>query len=564
MTAAYLLDIERRVESRAARAARTVWPSGKYRERPVAFFREVLDRPPWSEQEKMIAAAAVEDARISVVSGHKTGKTLAEAGLALYFFASFSPVRVFLFAPKIEHIEKIALWKEIRALYSNSGRCPSCRAQEHAACNHEIGLWGCEPVDPCPYCSPLGPLEWWNEDSTTGLRSADGRREILAYTARDVDALGGLSGPKMIFIFDEAGGIKSSFYEAMKGNSAGGVAWIMAGNPLHTYGEQYDAHHSKRALYTHVQEISSRTSPNVVAGAKIIPGLATREWIELREEDWGKDSSTFLIRVEGKYPKYEPGQLLRADQVAASVERWNTAAFAGRLQIGVDVAFTGDDAAIAPRRGYKILEVRAFTGTNPDALADEVADTARMLREPHEQKPLVTYDAQGKTGRELGASLRRHEEELEIVPVYGNGKPKDQRRYLMRRDEIAHAFAAWVKRGGALPPDAKLEGEIARLVAAPVSKTDQRAKTPTNEETKKILGRSPDRRNACELACTDAIAELELAKAHRERTPAARGDRSPPSDEPMADANPYGAADAGLRRAYGAADNAARRGWGES
>lgn len=540
-----------RVERRRAQASRITWPDGRYRTDPVSFFRDVLDRELWDEQARWVQAAAVDDARVSVVSGHKTGKTLGEAGLALLFWGSYSPIRVFLFAPKIEHIEKVALWKEIRALYQNSGRCKACRAKEHAACSHELGLWNCEPQEPCAWCSPLGPLDWWNEDPTTGLRSADGRREILAYTARDVDALGGLSGPKMVFIFDEAGGVKQAFFEAMHGNAAGGVTWIMAGNPLHTSGEQYDAHHTKKHLYTHVQEISSESTPNVKLGIKVIPGLATREWCELRKADWGADSSAWMIRGLGKFPRYEPGQLLRIDEIAASNERWNNTPFKGRLQIGVDVAFTGDDAAIAPRRGYKISEIKAFTGTTPSALADEVAHVARSLRERHEQKPIVTYDAQGKTGRDFGAELRRYEDELEIVPCYGSGRPKDPRRYYMRRDELAHGFAWWVKRGGALPPDAKLEGEIARTVAAPVSKTDGRARVPANEDIKKILGRSPDRRNACELACTDPHDELQLAKQHGERSPAARAVRSPPDAAEGPPPSPYGAADAGLARAWG-------------
>lgn len=561
---AYLRDLERRVESRAARAARIAWPSPQYQREPVSFAREVLDRElvirfhekgrevVWDEQARFVDACAVPDARVSWVSGHKNGKTSSEAIVALWAWASFPRVRVFLFAPKVEHIEKIGLWKEIRQLYQNSGRCSACRAKEHASCSHATGLWACQTVDPCPWCSPLGDAGAWNEDPTGGLQSVDGRREILAYTAQNVDALGGLSGSKMFFIFEEAGGIKPVFYEAMKGNSAGGVTWILCGNPLHTTGEQYDAHHAKRGLYTHVQETDSEQGPNVRAGLKLVPGLATREWVETCANDWGRESSAFQIRVGGKYPKYEAGQLLRVDEIAASNELWSTMSFKGRLQIGVDVAFTRDDAAIAPRRGYKILEVRAFTGTDPDALADEVAHTARSLREPHEQKPLVTYDAQGKTGSDFGASLRRYEDEIEIVPVYGNGHPRDPRRYYMRRDELAHQFAYWVKRGGALPPDAKLEGELLRTVARPVGQRDQRAKVPTNEEIKKILGRSPDRRNACELACTDPHDELQLAKQHGQTSPAARADRSPPAaGEGMTPAGPYGAADAGLRRAWG-------------
>lgn len=550
---AYLADLERRVVSRAAKASRTAWPSPKYEDDPVAFAREVVDTDPWPEQERWMAACAVPDAHVSVVSGNKTGKSRGEAAIALWAWATFDPVRVFLFAPKIEHIEKIALWPETRALFRNSGRCKACRAREHVACDHTEGVWRCKPQDPCPWCSPLGPVEMWNEDPTIGLRSPDGRREILAYTARDLDAMGGISGPKLFFLFDESGGIKSPFFEAMKGNSAGGVTWIMTGNPLHTVGEQYDAHHGKRKLYSHVQEISALDTPNVKAGKKIIPGLATRDWVARCAEDWGVDSSLYMIRVLGQYPRYEPGQLLRVDQVEKAFAMWKHAPFTGRLQIGVDVAFRCDDAAIAPRRGYRISEVRAFTNTDADSLADEVAHVARDLREPHEQRPVVTFDAQGATGADFGRSIRRYESELEIIPVYGNGRPRDPRRYYQRRDEIAHQFAAWVKRGGALPYDPKLEGELMRLVAKPYSATDQRAKTLTNLETKALLGRSPDRRDACMFACTDPTDELELAKAHANTLPSDRADRSPPVDQhgPETEASPYGAADAGMRQAWG-------------
>jgi phage terminase large subunit len=547
---AVLADLERRVESRAARAARRVWPSSEYASSPVRFAREVLDRELWDEQAEWVEACARPDARVSVVSGHKTGKSLGEAVVALWAWSTFDPIRVFLFAPKIEHIEKVALWKEIRFLYQNSGRCAACRAREHTACSHVNGIWLCRPVEPCAWCSPIGDAALWNEDSTTGLQSPDGRREILAYTARDVDALGGISGRNMVFVFDEAGGVKAQFFEAMKGNAAGGVRWVMAGNPLHTTGEQYDAHHGKRSLYSHVQEIDSQRTPNVIEGRKVVPGLATREWVEQRAVDWGRDSSAFDIRVRGRFPKYEAGQLLRIDEIAASNQRWYTEHFRGRLQLGVDVAFTGDEAAVAPRRGYKISELRIFRDTSPDALAREVAALAGDLKEPHEQKPIVIYDAQGKTGRDFGAAIRAYSDELELIPVYGNGKPHDQRRYLMRRDELAHELAAWVKRGGALPPDAKLEGEIGRTVAKPVSKTDQRAKVPSNEEIKAFLGRSPDRRNACELACADARAEAPAAQEQTNRRRAGIGQVVDAGDDGLPP-DVYGAADAGLRRAWG-------------
>ena len=163
---------------RTARAAssRRAWPSDAYEHDVVVFARDVLDRELWDDQARWVQACAVPDARVSVVSGHKTGKTLGESSVALWAWATFDPVRVFLFAPKIEHIEKVALWKEIRNLYLNSGRCPACRAKEHARCSHAEGEWRCRSVEPCDWCSPIGDPAWWSDDPTKGLRSPDGRR----------------------------------------------------------------------------------------------------------------------------------------------------------------------------------------------------------------------------------------------------------------------------------------------------------------------------------------------------------------------------------------------------
>lgn len=585
-----LADIERRVESRAAQASRITWPSQVYQTNPVGFARDVLDRELWTDgsghdQVGFVQACAVPDGRVSVVGGHKNGKTTGEAVVALWAFASFKRVRVFLFAPKIEHIEKVQLWKEIKDLYRNSGRCKKCRQREHEACDHRRGIWECDPVEPCAWCSPLGESDAIGDDPTKGLRSPDGRREIMAYTSRSIDALGGLSGAKIFMIYEEAGGIAQSFFDAMKGNEAGGVTRILTGNPLHTSGELYDSHHSKRAQYTHVASISAKQSPNVRARAKVIPGLATQEWIEERAQDWGRDSTIFRARVLGEFPKYEPGQLLRMDEIVASNARWEAARFEGRLQIGVDVAFTGDDASVAIRRGIKIDSITDFSGIDADGLAVHVAGIARDHRRPHERPPLVVYDAQGKAGADFSRAIRQFDHELEIVAIWGNAKPRDERRYLMRRDELAHGFAAWCKRGGALPPNTKLEGEIGQTIARPVNrdKHDFRARIPSNDELRAVLGRSPDRRNACELACADVADGDGLGSAaHRPEDRPAPGSvpqaapipgeperrlhvvagQAFPADHPKraflnaiqndpSYDDPWGAADAGLRAMWG-------------
>lgn len=504
--AATIQYAEERLHIVAAAETRVQWPALQYANDPIKFCREQLDFIPWEHptpnvsQADAIRAACKPDARVSHVSCHKAGKSRELAAIALFKWSTRRRIRVFMLAPKIEHIEKIALWPELKQLYLNSGRCVECRKIEHRDCNHARGVWECEPQPPCAYCSPIGPPELWNDDPTCGLISPDGRREIKAWTATSIDALGGISGPELQFILDEAGGIKGKVIEAMHGNSAGGASWLMAGNPLHNEGAQYDAHHSQKSEWTTI-ETSAEHSPNVRAGEKVTPGLATREWMEQMARLWGKDSPLYQIRVLGQYPKYAKGQIIRVDEIAAGEERWSKTEFRGRLQIGVDVGFTGDDATIAPRRGYKINTIDVVNDTTPDDLAFKVATIARDLRLPHEQKPIVAYDAEGKAGVDFGEAIRRFEDELEIYAIRSGGPAKDQRSYGDKRTELAFGVRGFLRRGGAIPTDDKLAGEMTWMITRPRSKDDERPVLPSNDEFRKAKGRSPNHFDAVKFAC---------------------------------------------------------------
>src|SRR5262245_40475078 len=315
-------------------------------------------------------------------------------------------------APKIEHIE-IVLWPEIRRLYLAAGRCAECRAK----------ITECAPaVEPCAFCSPLGAPSWIGVDPTKGLHAPDGR-EVFAYTSRKPDAIGGISGPEMLFVFDEASGIDDAVFEAMKGNEAGGVRKLLLGNPLRTTGEFFDSHHRGKRFYTYTARISSEDTPNAISGEKLVPGLATLEWCEKRAEEWGRDSVVYAVRVKGEFPRYEEGQLVPVDVLEEAEKRWETTPAVGRLQLGVDVAFTADDASIASRRGQKILEIVSLQGLDEDALAAHVVGAARAHRRAHEPKPLVLYDANGP-GVRLGKALRQYADEIEIVGINGTMRPR--------------------------------------------------------------------------------------------------------------------------------------------
>ena len=484
-----------RVRLERVRAARRVYPCSELAESPSGFAREVLGFEPWVQQETWMDAVARPDASVSVVSGHKTGKSVGAASTALWFWGTRRRARVVLMAPKIEHVKKV-IWPEVQRLYRLGGYCPSCRARAAETP---------EAISPCSACSPLGDPSWIGDDAGIGLRSPDGR-EIFAYASRKIDAVGGLSGPEMLFIFDEASGIDEGVFEAMRGNSAGGARWVLIGNGIRTVGEFYESHHQKKRFYTFTLSIPSTDTPNAIQGDRAIPGLATREWCEQRAEEWGKDSQLYAVRVLGQFPRYEEGQLISIDALEAAEKRWHEREdkpAAGRLVLGVDVGFTGDDAAIAARRGTRILELLSLRGIDEESLAANVASCARAHRGEREAKPVVQYDSNGP-GARLGKSLRQYSEELDAVPVNGTNKPRKPREFFQLRDEMAASFAAWVKLDGELPEDLKLEGEI--LATRATDGGGGRARVLSNEWIKKLIGRSPDRRNACELATWNTLA----------------------------------------------------------
>jgi phage terminase large subunit len=499
----WLADLEARATARKAKGVRREWPCPEYQSDPVRFCSEILNFEPWDKQADIMRALVPPDARVSVASGHKVGKSALASGLAHWFSSSFHEARVVLMAPKAEHT-RLVIWREVTKFYKRSGLCKACR---------EIEARNKKTPKPCAFCSPLGDPDLLSVEPHRGLRYPDGR-EVFGYTARDKDAIGGLSGENLLFIFDEASGIDDDVFEGMKGNGAGGARALLIGNPLRTTGEFYESRHAKKKLYV-TFVISSEETPNAKTGTIVIPALATRKYCDDMAEEYGRDSVLYGVRVQGKDPKYEEGQLVHVDVLDAAVERWNSARAEGRLQIGVDVGFTGDEAAIACRRGLKIFELTAHSELgDEDTLAAHVMSAVHAHVGEREPKPLVVYDSNGP-GAKLGRALRVYADEIDVFGVSGIYKPRHPKEFFQLRDEVACHFASWLKTG-AIPKDGKLEGEIMRTKA--FDGGAGRKKVITNEAIKKILGRSPDRRNACELAVWPARA-AEVVEVHDEPEP---------------------------------------------
>ena len=61
----------------------------------------------------------------------------------------------------------------------------------------------------------------------------------------------------------------------------------------------------------------------------MIPGLAGREWIEEKREEWGEDSPLYLVRVKGEFAVAEDGKIFSIHAIAEAEKRWATTSESG-------------------------------------------------------------------------------------------------------------------------------------------------------------------------------------------------------------------------------------------
>jgi phage terminase large subunit len=473
---------------------------------PVGFARHVLRFMPWSRQQQILEAVA-EYQRVAVVSGHKVGKSTAYAILALWFYCSFPNARVVITATTDNQVNGI-IWREIKRLVRSAA----------------IPI----PGAPCAI------------RANTGLTHPETFSEIRGYTAKEAEAIAGVSGSHVMYLVDEASGVEDFIFQAIEGNRAGGNAWVLlCSNPTKADGEFYEAFHSKSrdtigdAGYYNIH-VDSRESPNITgewreleewcetkrgAGdwawrkrSKPVPGLATAGWVAEKQREWGEDSAFFNVRIKGSFVIAEAAKVFQLALLQAAQTRWEETepAPSDPLVIGLDPAGDGDggdESSFTPRRGLKVYRTRSRRGISPAEHIEELRDIIREQRAlgaPASPKPLVNCESEGEASWKVYVVLREHAErtgEFNVQRMRTSSAPmREPLIYDRFRDELWAIARAWMRAGGAIPPDAsRLEKD---LHAPEYSSTlAGKLKITAKRDLRKLLGRSPDDGDSFVLSC---------------------------------------------------------------
>jgi hypothetical protein len=442
-------EVERRLKSPA-------------RDTPVEFAREVLGLRLWSRQEEILRAA-FEHSRVAVRSGHKIGKSTSAVALALWFASDPEQrpgARVVMTSSSARQVRTI-LWRELRRLYRPA-------KDKLGGELHKV---------------PDAGLVW------------DDGREILGFSTDEPEKMAGVSGAHVLFIVDEASGVPEEIFEAIEGNRAGGARLVLFSNPTRTSGTFFDAFNSKRQFWRGIR-VSSEEAAAVTPS---IPGLATRAWVAEKAEEWGRESPIFQVRCGGNFPEQGECAVIALASVEAARERFEArdGAPSGALEVGLDVARFGDDETIAAfRRGTHVRLAAIASGDGPDTAGRVLEAVARERR--GDEPARIKVDVIGVGASVYDALRRTAPKGVEVVAVNVAERALDEERYAKLRDQLWFALRDWIRDGGELPDDGKLEAEL----LAPEYTFDSRGRyvVESKDETKAKLKRSPDRADALALA----------------------------------------------------------------
>jgi len=458
----------------------------EYAEDPVRFAVEILGmqsatrRSDGTAYQFEILDAVQGHSRTAIRAGHGVGKTASLAMLSLWWLITRPYSRVVVVAPQYERQVRGVLFAELRKVARRS----------------KVPL----PVEVLAGKAVVSGFG--NEWGIVGLPATEPDR------IEGQHAEGGL-----LLVMDETKGVPQDSFDALMGALTGGEdsRLVVASTPGGTAGPFYRA--CERGLF-HVVHLSSEDS-----------SIVSPMWCEERAAEWGKESQLYTTRVQGEFADAGDGQLFGLSLLEGAIAPIEVPPTADVI-FGVDVArsIAGDQSCICITKGGRVE--RFILWRSPDLMVT----VQRVMREALLHTPkLIRVDVGG-----VGAGVVDRLRELRfrrVEAVHFGGAAKDTARFRNERAEMYWLVREALERHTiSLPDDDEL---LADLSAIRYTFTGSGLiQLEAKDETRRRLGRSPDR--------ADALALAVSARPARSRPRAVRPFEVPPSSfDPLAQPTPW-------------------------
>lgn len=389
--------------------------------------------------------------KISIVSGHGTGKSSALSWLIIWYLFCFLDAQVGATAPTSQQMHDV-LWKEI-ALWL--GRMPK----------------------------ELKDLFEWS----SGYLRVKERPETWFARARTAgkdnpEAMSGLHGDFVFIVADEASGIVDEIYKSAEGSLTGSnTLVILISNGTRNSGYFYDTHHDDSSNWV-TMSFNSEDSP-----------LVEEDYTLRIENLYGKESDEYKIRVKGEFPAMgqmdEKGwiSLINSKEIAQVSDG---IPFIGQTWLGVDPAGDGDDMAVwLIRDQFQARVIAKEQKSTPITIAHKT----KLIMDEYRIKPEDVFIDNLGEGANVASELLKLDHTAWVNGVNWAEEPEDATVYLNKRAECVLRGKEWLKRGGAVVGDGLKREISAFMYTNNIRGLKQILDKP---RIKKKLGNSPDMADA--------------------------------------------------------------------
>lgn len=390
----------------------------EWKHSPLIFATECLKVRPSEQQVELLQALGdTSIKRITIRSGHGTGKDASASWAILWFLTVHRNAKVVCTAPTARQLSDI-LWSEL----SKWTRQSELLIEEFTAQKDKI-------------FHVSNPKEWWCRAVSASVKAT---KEDQAET------LAGFHGDNLLFVVDEASGVPDPVYIPLEGAlTQENNRILLIGNMTKASGYFYDSH-----FHPSISKAWKKLHWRSDKSSNVKP-----DYPKYMEEKYGKESNVYRIRVLGEPPLVDESTYIPLAWAQQCIGNDIGENEFDPLYLGVDVARFGDDSSIVlPRKGNNIRVWDEYQGMDTVNVAGFVANAYLDL-----EAEGVAIDEVGIGGGVYDILTRRNLPGLVGVTV--SAAANDKAQFHRLRDEIWGMMRDKCMRAAYSFPDLLVPGE---------------------------------------------------------------------------------------------------------
>jgi hypothetical protein len=352
------------------------------------------------------AIKGIDKKRITVESGHGTGKSCTLSWVIIWYLFCFKDAQVPCTAPTSSQMHDV-LWKELSKWIQ--------RLRPEIKCKFE---WSSE------YLRITESPETWFARAKTAKKEAP-------------EALAGMHGDFVMFVIDEASAVPEEVYNTAEGAlTQENILVLMISNHTRLLGYFHNSHTADSKNWQCLS-FNSEQSP-----------IVDKQFVERIIDKHGKDSDEYRIRVKGTSPSEEAMDDKGYVPLFAEsdLKITNASPFIGNIRMGVDPSGEGQDVtAWFARDNFKAKVLGKESISDSKSIA---AKTMTFMTDEKIKDQDVMLDNFG-SGADVSKEMALSESRYNIGTV-NVGQPADDPIYLNLRAESFFRLKTWFRTGGSV------------------------------------------------------------------------------------------------------------------